>query len=246
MTDLPPANRPERRFGRFRGDRAVLAVLIIAALFIGGRAWLADNPQHDPWAPLDLNDTPGWATRTKLLALRDDVPECRAVLDRSGVAFSALEPAGEGECRRADRTVMTALPLSPAPPPATCAVGIGMELWLRDVVQPAAQASFGTGVARVEHFGTFSCRRLYGRADGRWSEHATGNAIDIAAFVLDNGNRVAVLADWSGEEDKAAFLRAVRDGACPLFSTVLSPDYNEAHRDHFHFDQAGRYSGMCR
>ena len=32
----------------------------------------------------------------------------------------------------------------------------------------------------------------------------------------------------------------VRDGACDLFATVLSPDYNAAHADHLHFDQAMR------
>ncbi len=238
--------RISRRIGRFRGDRIALVGLVLAALIVATRAWLADHPQHNPWAPLDLNDPPGWATRTKLNALKEDPDECRAVLQRSGVAFDALEPAGEGACLRTDRTVMSELPLSPAPPPATCAVGVGMELWLRDVVQPAARAAFDSGVSRVEHFGTFSCRRLYCRVEGRWSEHATGNAIDIAAFVMDDGTRVSVLADWNGEADKAAFLRTVRDGACPLFATVLSPDYNEAHRDHFHFDQAGRYSGVCR
>lgn len=238
--------RISRRVGRFRGDRWAVGLLILAALFLAGRAWLADHPQHDPWAPLDLNDPPGWATRTKLAALKDDVGECRAVLERSGVAFDALDPAGEGACMRADRTVISGQPLSPAPPPATCAVGVGMELWLRDVVQPAAQTAFGAEVTRVEHFGAFSCRRLYGRAEGRWSEHATGNAIDIAAFVLEDGTRVSVLGDWNGDAARAGFLRTVRDGACPLFATVLSPDYNEAHRDHFHFDQAGRYSGVCR
>ncbi len=245
MSDEQPP-RLSRSIGRFRGDRLALGLLIAVAVVLAGRAWLADHPQHDPWAPLDLNDPPGWATRTKLLALKDDVPECRAVLERSGVAFNALEPAGEDACLRADRTVMSALPLSPAPPPATCSVGVGMELWLRDVVQPASQSAFGQEVARVEHFGAYSCRRLYGRAEGGWSEHATGNAIDIAAFVLEDGTRVTVLSDWSGDPERAAFLRTVRDGACPLFATVLSPDYNEAHRDHFHFDQAGRYSGVCR
>ena len=46
--------------------------------------------------------------------------------------------------------------------------------------------------------------------------------------------------DWSDDGNKGAFLREVRDGSCQLFSTVLSPDYNAAHRDHFHLDQAER------
>jgi hypothetical protein len=51
---------------------------------------------------------------------------------------------------------------------------------------------------------------------------------------------VTVVGDWKGEGERAAFLREVRDGACDLFATVLSPDYNAAHRDHLHLDQARR------
>ena len=232
------------RIGRF--DRWAIALFVIAGIALAARGWLADHPQHDPWAPLDLNDPPGWATAAKLQSLKDDPAECRAVLERSGVAFRALDPAGEGACLRPDRTVLSDLPLAPRVPPTTCSVGVGMELWLRDVVQPEAEARLGSAVATVEHFGAYSCRRLYGRSDGRWSEHATGNALDISAFVLEDGRRLAVLRDWQGESDEAAFLRSVRDGACDMFATVLSPDYNEAHADHFHFDQSGRYMGVCR
>lgn len=228
-------------------DGPVITLFILGALFLAVRGWLAENPQHDPWAPLNLNDPPGWATARKLTALRQDPEECRAVLARSGVAFTALPSAGEGECRREDRTVLDDAPLSPNPPPTTCAVGAALVLWLRQGVQPAAEEVLGTAVSRVEHFGAFSCRRLYGRSEGGWSEHATGNAIDIAAFVLSDGRRISVLRDWDGEDEEAAFLHRARDEACRVFGTVLSPDYNAAHADHFHFDQAARgFGGVCR
>ena len=221
--------------------------MMLVALLVGARAWLAENPQHDPWAPLDLNHPPGWATQAKLAHLRDDPQQCRAVLERSGVAFSRLDPAGEGECRREDRTVLAEAPLSPIQPVTTCAVAAGTVLWLRQGVQPAAEELLGSPVARVEHFGTYSCRRIYGGATGNWSEHSTGNAIDIGAFVLEDGRRISVARDWQGEGDEAAFLRAARDGACDIFGTVLSPDYNEAHADHFHLDQEARgFGGVCR
>ena len=172
-------------------DGAFMALFAIGALFLAGRAWLADHPQQNPWAPLDLRDPPGWATQRKLAALRSDPAECHAVLERSGVAFTALDPAGEGACRREDRTVLSAAPFAPSTPPTTCAVGAAFVLWLRQGVQPAAEAILGAAVARIEHFGAYSCRRLYGREQGRWSEHATGNAIDVAAFVLADGRRHA-------------------------------------------------------
>ena len=228
-------------------DRPALWVLIAAGVLLAGRSWLRDHPQHNPWAPLDLRDPPGWATQSKIAALRNDPAECRAVLERSGVAFAVLDPVGEGECRREDRAVLSDFPLAPRPPPTTCAIAAGLELWLSQKVQPAAAELLGSRVARIEHLGAYSCRRISGGDGGRWSEHATGNAIDIAAFVMEDGRRINVLGDWEGDEVEARFLHRIRDGACDMFGTVLSPDYNDAHRDHLHFDQAARsFGSFCR
>lgn len=235
-----------RRIGKFRGDRRAFALLLLAALFVAGRTWLAQHPEHNPWAPLDLRHPPGWATEAKLAALKDDVPECRAVLERSQVNFTALPEAGEGACARPDRTRLDAYPFGPDRPATTCPVAIALKLWERNVLDPAAQELFGSEIERIEHLGAFSCRRLYGRGSGPWSEHATGNAVDIAAFVLEDGTQISVLRDWIGEGTKAEFLRRVRDGACRSFSTVLSPDYNAAHADHFHLDMRGGWGGACR
>jgi hypothetical protein len=226
--------------------RRALIALLLLVVGIAGWQWLQSHPQHSPWAPLDLRDPPGWATRTKLIALRSDVAECRAVLERSQIAFTALPETGEGECARPDRTRLGDYPLAPDTPAVTCPVAAALELWRRESVAPAARNILGSDLARIEHLGAFSCRRMYGGADGPWSEHATANAIDIAAFVLEDGRRISVLGDWDGEGDKAAFLRAVRDGACGSFATVLSPDYNAAHADHFHLDQDDRWAGVCR
>ena len=208
--------------------------------------WLHEHPQNDPWSPLYLADPPGWATKKKLVAARTDASICHAVLERSDVPFEKLAAAGAGECRRTDLTILPLSPLSPATPAVACPVAIGLEYWLMHTVDPAAQEVFGAKIARIDHLGAYSCRRLYGRSEGAWSEHATANAIDIAAFVLDDGTRISVLHDWNGDAAQRDFLKRVRDGACYSFATVLSPDYNQAHRDHLHLDQARRWSGVCR
>lgn len=138
--------------------------------------------------------------------------------------------------------------LRPARADATCAVKAGLIRWFDQRVQPAATAAFGSKVAAVEHLGTNACRRIGGGDTGRWSEHATGNAIDIGAFVLADGRRISVLRDWSGADPaRRRFLRAVHLAACRDFGTVLGPDYNQAHRDHFHLDQANRgWGAFCR
>lgn len=247
MTRRKPARRKaSSRNPHFAAAiRAVLGLLVLA-LAIAGKQWLQDHPEHNPWAALDLRDPPGWATARKLAALREDVPACRAVLTNSEVPFTALPPTGEGACARPDRTQLGDFPLAPNVPPVTCPVAAALELWRRESVAPAARAMLGSELAGIEHLGAFSCRRMYGGAEGPWSEHATANAIDIAAFVLADGRRISVLGDWEGTGAEAAFLRAVRDGACGSFATVLSPDYNAAHADHFHLDQDDRWAGVCR
>lgn len=233
--------------------RSFVGLLCAASLGAAGFVWLKDHPEHDPWAPLVLSDPPGWASSLKVRALRADRAECRAFLDRSLIVAKALPPAGEGQCLRDDRQVLASpvqadVALTPRGAQATCAVDAGLALWLRHGVQPAAQRLLGSPVAWIEHLGTNSCRRIGGGSEGSWSEHATGNAIDIAAFVLEDGRRIGVLKEWSAGDDKAAFLRAVRDAACESFATVLSPDYNAAHADHLHLDQARRTGGWaaCR
>lgn len=238
--------RINRRIDLLKGDRRVLGLLAIFAVGIGGCAWLQKHPEHNPWAPLDLRHPIGWATADKLAALKDDVDQCRVTLDRSDVAFRALPGTGNGACERPDRTQLTAYPLAPETPSVTCPVAAALEMWRAKTVEPAARKILGNDLASIEHLGAYSCRRLYGREDGPWSEHASANAIDIQAFVLEDGTRISVLGDWEGSEDERRFLREVRDGACGIFATVLSPDYNAAHADHFHFDQADRWSGVCR
>lgn len=132
-----------------------------------------------------------------------------------------------------------------APVTARCGLAAALVLWERDVVAPAAARHLGQGVARIELAGpAYACRPIAGRSDGRMSEHAQANAVDIGGFTLEDGALLRVEQGWNGAPAERAFLRAVRDGACETFKVVLSPDYNRAHRDHLHFDM-GRYA-LCR
>jgi hypothetical protein len=130
--------------------------------------------------------------------------------------------------------------LRPADLATSCSVAAALTMWDWHTLQPAARRHLGMDVTGIEHAGSYSCRRMYGRSEGGWSEHATADAVDITGFRLADGRRITVLGDWRGDDHAARFLREVRDGACQLFATTLSPDYNAAHRDHFHLDQASR------
>lgn len=226
-----------------------LKILLLLGLlaFLGLLAWgyARNHPEDLPWTQLDLTRPPGAFTGRKLAALAGEGEKCRGLLERAGVPFTALPPRESGQCGYDDAVRLRAggaltLDWRPAGLGTSCPVAAGLALWEWHVVQPAALEHFGARVAAVEHFGSYSCRRIYGRSEGAWSEHATANAVDIAGFRLEDGRRVSVVRDWDAAGAKAAFLRDVRDGACDLFATVLSPDYNAAHRDHLHFDQAAR------
>ena len=229
-----------------RSRRLALLLVAIASLALGTFAILDQarrHPQNLPWTALDLRQPVGTFTGRKLAGLAGDPARCRALLAGAGVAFTPLPPRRDSaQCGYADAVRLNAREIAwrPADLGMACPVAAALVVWEREVVQAAAQRHFGRRVTGIDHFGAYNCRRMYGREDGAWSEHASANAFDIAAFRLVDGTRIAVVSDWADPGAKGRFLRDVRDGACPLFATVLSPDYNEAHRDHLHVDQAGR------
>lgn len=129
--------------------------------------------------------------------------------------------------------------------PATLNCGMANPLndWLQNVVEPAAQRSFSESVVSVDIAASYSCRPRNNQSGARMSEHGYGNAIDIAAFTLESGRKVTVLAGWNGSSAEQGFLRLVRQDACNDFMTVLGPGSDRHHRDHIHLDLQNRRSG---
>jgi hypothetical protein len=158
---------------------------------------------------------------------------CLAQLDQFHVKY-AKAAAPEGPCPVYDsvRVDAVGVPLS-RPALMSCDLALKIEKFTREVVVPQAQERFHQGVKEIIHFGTYSCR---GRPGGEWSEHAKGNAIDIAGFKLADGTVISVKQDWNPRGPKRDFLRAVARGACGLFSMVLSPESNSDHANHLHLD----------
>jgi hypothetical protein len=215
------------------GAASVLAVYAL----LSGR-W-APPPEWSPWAPLDLEAEPNVLTRYKLSRLSSDAELCGAVLDDADMTFRRLPDRKTGPaCGLFDAVAIerTASAVGAAFS-LTCRTAVSLALWEKHVLNPAAQRLFGSPVSRIEHFGSYSCRNVYGRPNATRSRHATAEAFDVAGFVLADGRRIRVLADWERETEEAQFLRDVRNGACRFFDAVLSPDYNDAHRDHLHLDR---------
>ena len=237
---------------------ALIFLFIVTALAIAvieGAAYVALHRQDFAWTRLDLDKPIGLATRAKLVRLRDDPAQCSRLLTDIGNAdvpapmISAGLSCGYEDGMRLMPDRPSSIRFQPPAPVTSCAMAAGLALWERDIVQPAAIDRFGSPVVRLHHAGSYSCRRLYGRAEGGYSEHATANAFDVTGFTLADGRTISVLHDWKRDGPASIFLRDVRDGGCRLFATVLSPDYNAAHADHLHLDQAERGIsgwGLCR
>ncbi|MEO0728878.1 MAG: extensin family protein [Pseudomonadota bacterium] len=118
-----------------------------------------------------------------------------------------------------------------------CPMVPALELWTQRIVAPAAIKYLGSPVTRMRVISSYACRRIAG-SRGKLSEHGRANAIDIAAFETADGRVITLKRGWRGRRSEAKFLRAVHRGACRYFTTVLGPNYNRAHHDHFHLDLA--------
>ncbi|MGJ4948256.1 extensin family protein [Bradyrhizobium sp. HKCCYLS20291] len=123
-----------------------------------------------------------------------------------------------------------------------CPIVSALDHWLAESVQPAAQRWFGTKVVEIKQISAYSCRGMNGNPSAHISEHAFGNALDIAAFTLADGRRITVKDGWIGLPEEQGFLRDVQGGACQQFTTVLAPGSNVYHYDHIHVDLMRRAS----
>jgi hypothetical protein len=134
-------------------------------------------------------------------------------------------------------------------PPATlaCPIVSALDKWVSESVQPAALRWFNQPVVEIKQISSYSCRQMVG-AGPHISEHAFGNALDIAGFILADGRKVMVKTGWNGRPEEAGFLHDVQGAACNVFTTVLAPGYNVYHYDHIHVDLMRRASGRtpCR
>jgi hypothetical protein len=203
------------------GALAVLALLMVM-LLIG----------HPPKTDL----TPPPLGADMLPYFETHVSSCRGSLSAAGFQTRIVPDLNRTpQCGYRD-VVELVQPAAGTPLQTSCALAAGLALWRRDVVEPAAQRHFRQTVASINPLGTYACRRIAGRADGRWSEHAHANAIDVGGFTLADGRTITVLQSWRTPAAESAFLHDIRNGGCRIFRGVLSPDYNRAHANHLHLD----------
>ena len=165
--------------------------------------------------------------------------QCLAQLTADGARYSVLpDRVFGGGCSAIGTVQLTDIGMPTTNLGAmTCPLADAFTRWTRDATQKAAIAWLSSPVVKIESFGTYSCRPINNVEGNRLSEHGLSDAVDISGFVLADGRRITVLADWNGPDEYARnFLRAVHDAGCRRFHVVLGPDANALHRNHLHFD----------
>ena len=232
--------------------RSWLFPLILLAVFcaVPGAAlhfaWLRLPPNWAPWGSVELAAPPGWLARWQINGLAVDTDACMAALDAAAIQYTPLpdRPAAADGCTitAGVRIVHSQVDYSHSVN-ATCALAAALYWYERDLMA-LARVHLGTGLVRIEQLGTHACRNVNNAQEGRRSQHATANAIDIGGFRLADGRTLTVLRHWGAETAEGRFLAAARDAACRYFNAVLGPQYDRAHANHFHLD-LGR-ARICR
>jgi hypothetical protein len=185
-------------------------------------------------------------------AIKDALAQCHQLLGDTRFEFKELSPIRKGVCGTPapiQLKYINDVPRVELRPAATmsCPLAAAINRWMDEVVQPRAKALLDAKVIRVVNLAAYDCRPRYNNPSQRMSYHAFAEAIDVAEFVTAKGEHISVLEHWKAGDERAQFLRDVHDGGCKVFGTVLGPEANEAHTNHFHLDVAKRrHSAFCQ
>lgn len=125
-----------------------------------------------------------------------------------------------------------------------CPTAQALRKWVDAGVTPAFRSR--GAVSEIKVASHYACRSRNNQQGARISEHGKGRAIDISGFVMQDGSEIMVADGWNSKSTGRA-LRKAHKTACGPFGTVLGPNADRYHQDHFHLDTARYRSGtFCR
>ncbi|EJL57214.1 hypothetical protein PMI09_01231 [Rhizobium sp. CF122] len=175
--------------------------------------------------------------------------QCERELQVLGVVFKDIPRIDDGNGCGIDKPIKVseALPGIKLQPEAVfrCPVALALARWMKESVIPAASAAaMDQGrIVAVNQASSYICRLRNGAETGKVSEHARGNAIDIASFSFEKGKDIAVQPRREDSTLIGAFQRTISAAGCLYFMTVLDPESDAAHETHFHLDVLERNGG---
>ena len=234
-----------------------LAIALSTVLILAGCSPMRTEPPRSrsyyPPAPTRteapivgaLIDSPlDGGTRAAVLREGADLQQCVTQLTAARVTFRPTpDRMTSGTCGLSAGGVLgpdmgTVARMTPGEVEMTCRTALALSIWRRQSLEPAAREILGSDVVQIDHFGAYACRNVNnGAGSTRISAHSQAAALDFAGVRLRDGRRISVKDAWSGgDEAEQRFLRRIRDDACRIFGTILSPDYNAVHHDHLHLE----------
>ena len=202
----------------------------------------ASSPTDDSLTDKKIAITPAAAVMAAAAIV--DARQCEAELAKRGVRFTVEPSISEGECGVLRPVNVERLSSGVRVGPRTqllCSAALALDTWMSDTVVPAATAAFPDDrITDFSQASTYVCRTRSSEAG--ISEHARGSAIDIGRFDFKSGRQVGIEHHRAGSPE-ATFQRAIREGACGPFKTVLGPGTDADHASHFHLDVEARRNG---
>lgn len=216
----------------------LLFFILIGILCIFGLIQRYAPDRYNPFAPLLIQDSPTFVTKYKIIKLKNNPQACFKVLGSSDLKFEKMIDKETGnDCGYFSAAVLNQSGISYGGDiTLTCPALVSLAMWETHHLQQLAEKVLGQKVQRIRHYGTYACRNINSKKKGQRSQHASANAIDIAGFRLEDGSEISVLKHWNSDSPEGEFIREVHGAACYYFKTVLGPEYNDLHKDHFHFD----------
>ena len=221
--------------------RRIILIASIACLSLAGCGTAPEPRKPTSPAPAAGRGSANWE--------RPQAQLCLSQLGQSGAQFAPLPDRMDGGgCAALDSVKLDRVGGDMGPlkvtnlGPLACPLANSFAAWARYGVDRAARQILGSPVMTIETMGSYSCRNVAGTT--RLSAHSRAEAIDIGAFVLADGRRISVKSGWDASREEREFLRTVHRSACKRFGTVLGPDYNAAHKDHFHLEHGD--GSFCR
>lgn len=230
---------------------ALTAVLLLASCSPMTPERRPANAYPTPYSPTEaplvgaLVDRPiDGGTRAAVIRESAALAQCMAQLTAARVTFRPTPDKGDPQaCGLTAGGVLgpdmgTVARMAPGDVEMTCRAALAVSVWRRQSLEPAAREILGSDVVQIDHMGAYACRNVNnGGVSTRISAHAQAAALDFAGVRLRDGRRISVRDGWfGGDEAEQRFLRRIRDDACRIFGTTLSPDYNAVHHDHLHLE----------
>ena len=173
---------------------------------------------------------------------------CLKELTAMGATFKEIPRIDDGNGCGIDKPIALSSPLPgiafKPEGKMRCEAALALAQWIKESVIPSAAALENGKIVTINQASTYICRLRNNAATGKISEHARGNAIDVASFTFENGKTIGIEPRREDPTLTGAFQRATSASACLYFTTVLDPESDAAHETHFHLDVIERNGGF--